>query len=179
MATLEGTPLKTEKEIEKHIKDQDLENGIKDNKFLTAWNEKDNQGNNLILQQMSSNELSTCEEHIRKRTLQCRSQTIMTESRRYMMGFTNSPMCTMCIDHVKEPLRDTVQHRLSGCKNPQISKMYTLRHNELERTCIKAIIKGYNGKYQVNSRISPIAKEFLQEPTLLVDAGIDPEGELK
>ena len=179
MTTLEGKPLKTENEITEHIKKIDLENTIKENKFLTGWNKVDKEGYNVILQEMSSHAITqSYADHIRKRTLQCRSNTIMTESRRYMMGYTKSPMCTLCMGKTKEPLRDTVAHRLSGCKHEQIKKMYTLRHNELGQSIAKAIKRGYKGRDQTYNKNDP-CEEWPTEPGVMVDVGIDPEGIIK
>ena len=85
----------------------------------------------------------------------------------------------MCEKYNKIPQIDTPAHRLSGCKHPQLSGMYTIRHNSLAQVIVKAIMRGYKGYDQIYNKNLDDTGQSKDNIDILVDMGKDVNGKWK
>ena len=157
---VKGTDPITIKEANSQIEASILKTAAKEVKYIEQWTQKDDSEEYLINHKASSG-FHNSTWRTRKRVLQCRADTLLTQHLKHRFKLQPSPFCPMCKMNGRITL-GTVSHTLSGCTDPTLRSQHIHRHNGAVRLIHKALKKGYLGS-----------------KLILSDGGKDPSNEIR
>ena len=152
----DGKPM-TDPEISKHIRLLEKERAGHTNEYNKVWNAKNDSGEDLIDKQASLHYLSTTKKRevhdsqssTLRRVLQCKADTLLTGSMRYIYGFQDDPHCTLCRPHTERRSVSDTAHTLGGCPAPCLRSLHCQRHDNAVTIISKALTDGYKGAVKI------------------------------